>query len=459
MGGAEPARTLVRGGARRRASGRDREQAPRGASRPGAGAGVPRVRRAAALRGGGRRRHPRARPAGAGPGRQPGGARARDRQRDDQLHPHRDGARGPELRGGARGRPGTRLCGGGPDGRRRGHGRRQQAGDPGPARVRRLDRPGRGGQPPGTTSGAAGRPGITGVTAEDVAALGDEGRIARLLATARLAEDGAIEADVVPSAVPAGSPFGRCDGVLNRIEVDASPVGRVAFEGPGAGGAAADPPSSGTSSRSRATSGPRGPGSPARRPSDPGSPFDRLPRNASPRRPAPATPWPTDADVDGEPPRPPPARHLVERYRAFLPVTDATPVCRWARAPRRWSMPAAWASRWGCATCTSRSRARTRPAPSRTGAWSMAVAKALEAGAPERHLRLDRQHLGLGGGVRGRRRARVRRRPARPARSPSASCSRRSSPAPASSRCDGNFDEALRSSARSPSRTTTRSRS
>ncbi len=94
------------------------------------------------------------------------------------------------------------------------------------------------GNRPGTTSGAAGRPGITGVTAEDVAALGDQGRIARLLATARLAEDGAIEADVVPSAVPAGSPFGRCDGVLNRIEVDASPVGRVAFEGPGAGGAA-----------------------------------------------------------------------------------------------------------------------------------------------------------------------------------------------------------------------------
>jgi homoserine dehydrogenase len=91
---------------------------------------------------------------------------------------------------------------------------------------------------PGTARGAAGAPGITGVAAEDVAALAAEGRTIRLIATARVAEDGAIEASVVPTAVPSGSPFGRCDGVLNRVEVDAAPVGRVAFEGPGAGGAA-----------------------------------------------------------------------------------------------------------------------------------------------------------------------------------------------------------------------------
>ncbi len=95
------------------------------------------------------------------------------------------------------------------------------------------------GNRPGTTSGAPGLPGITGVTAEDVAALRDEGRVLRLIATARVAGDGAIEASVVPTAVPADSPFGRCDGVLNRIEVDATPVGRIAFEGPGAGGPAA----------------------------------------------------------------------------------------------------------------------------------------------------------------------------------------------------------------------------
>ena len=94
------------------------------------------------------------------------------------------------------------------------------------------------GNRPGTTTGSAGRPGITGVTADDVAALIAEGRIIRLIATARLAGDGTLEASVVPSAVPADSPFGRCDGVLNRIEIDARPVGRVAFEGPGAGGPA-----------------------------------------------------------------------------------------------------------------------------------------------------------------------------------------------------------------------------
>ncbi len=92
---------------------------------------------------------------------------------------------------------------------------------------------------PGSTSGRPGAPGITGVTAEDVAAMADAGRTLRLIASTRLAEDGAVEASVVPTAVPAASPFGRCDGVLNRVEVDAVPVGRVAFEGPGAGGPAA----------------------------------------------------------------------------------------------------------------------------------------------------------------------------------------------------------------------------
>jgi hypothetical protein len=40
------------------------------------------------------------------------------------------------------------------------------------------------------------------------------------------------------SAVPVGAPLGRTDGVLNRLEVDADPVGRVSMEGPGAGGPA-----------------------------------------------------------------------------------------------------------------------------------------------------------------------------------------------------------------------------
>ena len=65
--------------------------------------------RPAALRGRGRRRgagHPRA--AGVA-GRRPRRAHPRDRQRHDQLHPHRDGAQRRLLRGGARAGPAARL--------------------------------------------------------------------------------------------------------------------------------------------------------------------------------------------------------------------------------------------------------------------------------------------------------------------------------------------------------------
>ena len=47
-----------------------------------------------------------------------------------------------------------------------------------------------------------------------------------------------LAGSVMTSAVPVGAPLGRIDGVLNRLEVDADPVGRVALEGPGAGGPA-----------------------------------------------------------------------------------------------------------------------------------------------------------------------------------------------------------------------------
>ncbi len=47
-----------------------------------------------------------------------------------------------------------------------------------------------------------------------------------------------LAGSVMTSAVPLGAPLGRTDGVLNRLEVDADPVGRVSFEGPGAGGPA-----------------------------------------------------------------------------------------------------------------------------------------------------------------------------------------------------------------------------
>jgi homoserine dehydrogenase len=90
---------------------------------------------------------------------------------------------------------------------------------------------------PGTSNGSQGRPGITGVVAEDLAAAADRGLAIKLIAGAARTSAG-IEAAVLPSAVSLATPLGRTDGVLNRIEVDATPVGRVAFSGPGAGGPA-----------------------------------------------------------------------------------------------------------------------------------------------------------------------------------------------------------------------------
>jgi homoserine dehydrogenase len=82
-----------------------------------------------------------------------------------------------------------------------------------------------------------GRPGITGVTREDIVAAEAEGLAIRLLARAERSADG-VRAAVVPSAVEAGSAFGRTTGVGNRVEVDAPPLGTIAVEGPGAGGPA-----------------------------------------------------------------------------------------------------------------------------------------------------------------------------------------------------------------------------
>jgi homoserine dehydrogenase len=81
-----------------------------------------------------------------------------------------------------------------------------------------------------------GRPGITGVTAAEVAAATGLGLVLKLVASARRRPDGPIVASVVPTAVPVGSSLGSTAGVQNRVEIDGVPVGRVAFVGPGAGG-------------------------------------------------------------------------------------------------------------------------------------------------------------------------------------------------------------------------------
>jgi len=92
---------------------------------------------------------------------------------------------------------------------------------------------------PDGRDGPAG-PGITTVSLDDQRDARDAGRIIRLLATASMDDGpaGAVVAAVLPTALPIDSPLGRTAGVRNRVEIDAVPVGRVGFDGPGAGGAA-----------------------------------------------------------------------------------------------------------------------------------------------------------------------------------------------------------------------------
>lgn len=83
----------------------------------------------------------------------------------------------------------------------------------------------------------AGRPGITGVTSQDVAAAAADGMVIKLLASAERCGE-RMTTSVVVTLVGRDTPLGRTAGVTNLIEIDAEPVGTVAFGGPGAGGAA-----------------------------------------------------------------------------------------------------------------------------------------------------------------------------------------------------------------------------
>ncbi|HEV8402667.1 MAG TPA: homoserine dehydrogenase, partial [Candidatus Limnocylindrales bacterium] len=97
---------------------------------------------------------------------------------------------------------------------------------------------------PDGADGPAG-PGITTVSLADQQDAQGADRIIRLVATASArwgaaGDDEAvrIEAAVLPTALTIESALGRTAGVRNRVEIDAVPVGRVGFDGPGAGGAA-----------------------------------------------------------------------------------------------------------------------------------------------------------------------------------------------------------------------------
>jgi homoserine dehydrogenase len=92
-----------------------------------------------------------------------------------------------------------------------------------------------GRRPP--TARGMGRPGITGVTDQELEGAAALGLTIKLLATATR-RDESVEAAVIPTAVPVDSPFGWTDGVTNRIEIEAEPLGVIRLAGPGAGGAA-----------------------------------------------------------------------------------------------------------------------------------------------------------------------------------------------------------------------------
>ena len=82
-----------------------------------------------------------------------------------------------------------------------------------------------------------GQPGIIGVTDQEIEGAAALGLTIKLLAAATRRDDD-IEAAVIPTAVPSDSPFGWTDGVTNRIEIEAEPLGTIRIAGPGAGGAA-----------------------------------------------------------------------------------------------------------------------------------------------------------------------------------------------------------------------------
>lgn len=82
------------------------------------------------------------------------------------------------------------------------------------------------------------KPGITGVTAEELQAAQERGLAIRLLASATRGSDGTIDAHVLPTEVPLESPLGQTNGVRNRLEIESDRLGWIGIEGPGAGGAA-----------------------------------------------------------------------------------------------------------------------------------------------------------------------------------------------------------------------------
>ena len=235
MGGDEPARTLVAAALGDGQAGRDREQARASPSTGRSSSGRARGRGRAAVRGGGRRAASpcsvRSRSDLAGEPDRPG---PRDRQRHDELHPDGDGARGARLRRGARRGAGARVRRGRPDRRRRRRSTPSTSSSswPGSRSAHWID-PADDREPAGHDAGAAGRPASPASPRSDVARAGGRGTAIRLIATRGSRRTARSRRRSCPPPCRPASAFGRCDGVLNRVEVDAVPLGRVGVRGPG----------------------------------------------------------------------------------------------------------------------------------------------------------------------------------------------------------------------------------
>ena len=87
-----------------------------------------------------------------------------------------------------------------------------------------------------SVSATLARRGIAGLSREDVRAGVERGLRLKLLAIARRAADGSIEAGVTPTYVPADHAFARPRGPQNVVRVVGRGCGELTFSGTGAGG-------------------------------------------------------------------------------------------------------------------------------------------------------------------------------------------------------------------------------
>ena len=224
MGGVEPAGGYVLELLRSGRAGRHGEQAARRPARRRAVRGSGRGRRAAALRGLRLRRDPGDQGAARVARRHERPPRARDRQRDDELHPLGDGGR-PLVRRRARRGAAARLS-------RRPTRRRTWTGSTPPRRRRSWPRLRSASRVPLEWVEVEG---IEGVTPEHVAAARALDMHVKLIGRATLVGD-RVDVRVGPAFVDAHHPLAAVEGAFNAVMLQGDAIREITLEGPGAGG-------------------------------------------------------------------------------------------------------------------------------------------------------------------------------------------------------------------------------